>query len=117
MFQSLLKRTEWDNARVGVINENLANLNTPEYMAMDIAKISETRKGALTLTTTHHDHRNSASIGTTFERVKDIEATRLNGHININEQLLKLQEAYMENTLMLNSFKKFIDLHKVVLKR
>jgi flagellar basal body rod protein FlgB len=116
MFQTLLKRVEYDNARAAVISENLANLNTPNYCVMDLAPMSVRGKGRVALAITHGEHRRNASIGDAFQRIHDIESTRPDGHVSLNEQMVKLQETYAESTLMLNSFKKFVNFHKIILE-
>jgi flagellar basal body rod protein FlgB len=101
---------------MGVIDENLANLNTPDYRVIDLMPMSVRKDGTLALMITHKDHKTNASIGDSFRKKHDIEATRPDGHIDINGQLVKLQETHAESTLMLNSFKKFTDFHRVILR-
>ncbi|MDR2416760.1 MAG: hypothetical protein LBD15_01140 [Holosporales bacterium] len=118
MFQSLFRRIGWSSSRIGVINENLANLNTPDYIATDLSPLSSGKCQAIHLATTDDRHCMGAGpLDTAHVRVKDLQATRLDGHININEQLVKLQETYAESALMMSSFKKFTDFYKIVLRK
>jgi flagellar basal body rod protein FlgB len=101
-----------------VINENLANSNTADYVATDLSPMSSGRRKSTQLTTTDNRHcSGTRSTDAPYERIPDLQATRLDGHININEQLVKLQETYAESALMMGSFKKFADFYKIVLKR
>ncbi|MDR1910677.1 MAG: hypothetical protein LBQ26_02440 [Holosporales bacterium] len=117
MFRSLLRRIEWGNARIGVINENLANVNTPDYVATDLEPLSSKKREFVPLVTTDEQHcARMNTINVPHARVKDLDATRSDGHIDINEQLVKLQETYTESTLMVKSFEKFASFYRIVLK-
>jgi flagellar basal-body rod protein FlgB len=99
LFSALKAKMQWHEARQGVLAQNIANADTPNYRARDLKPIDFDHSSALTKTaglntfTTHPSHFNRPPIGpdTVFDvnRVSTFETTPEGNSVVLEEEMMK----------------------------
>ena len=115
VFALAEKRLEWTGQRQAVLAQNIANANTPGYVARDVKPFSEvlaaqarpTAAGASALTTAPK----SFADRTVAER-------SLSGNaVILDEQMEKVAETDNSNQLAMNLYKKYQSMFRTALGR
>ena len=125
IFGMMSEKMSWLSQRQRVLSQNIANADTPDYKARDIAKLSFTDQMArqnmkinLTVTNPEHvslpdanDKFQEGASGTTYET-----SISENGVV-LEEQMMKLGATAGEYNMATNIYRKYLALHRTALGR
>ena len=120
----IAKRMEWLTHRQGVIARNIANADTPEFVPQDLkesAFTKELRKQAPAAdpVRTHVAHLDSTSSGVSAKASDrpDLYETSPSGNsVVLEQEMMKMTEVQSQHTLMVNLYKKHLQLMKMVVR-
>ena len=99
IFEILRTKMGWIQARQGVLAENVANANTPDFVARDLKQLSfdellSPPSHVVASRTTHEGHialkPSSAQTRYKIERVPDTEASPTGNAVVLEDQMLKI---------------------------
>ncbi len=125
IFAVLSKRMEWLSQRQKVLAENIANSDTPNYRPRDLnpsefQRILRTQSPDLSPRVTHATHlQGTASRGgpARVERQEGVWETSPSGNaVIIEEQLLKVAETQSDYEMMVNLYRKHMDMFRTALR-
>ncbi len=117
------KSMDWLARRQAVLSENVANVNTPNYQAKDLAPLSfknllQAEAPPVRAVTTNPMHISPAVEQASFETVTERrpEESKLNGNsVLIEEQMQKIGDVKTNYDLAVNLFMKQINMLKTAL--
>ena len=119
----IAKRMEWLTHRQGVIAKNIANADTPKFVPQDLKESSFTKElrkqtpaGPVR---THVAHLNSTSPGLqakTSDRADLYETSPSGNSVVLEQELMKMTDVQSQHTLMVNLYKKHLQLVKMVVR-
>ena len=123
LFAALSKRMSWLTARQTVLAENVANANTPGYVAKDLKEldfkslIGKTRGyGPLRLAATEPGHIAPAAASNPAPVVTVADDQSLDGNgVSLEAQMMKVSTNASEYALVTSLYKQNIGLIKTVL--
>jgi flagellar basal-body rod protein FlgB len=121
LFDALSKRMAWLTQRQTVLAENVANANTPGYVAkdlkeLDFGSIVGKAQGALQLAATQPGHILSPSKDTGAPVITEADDHSLDGNgVSIEEQMMKVSTNAADYALVTTLYKQNVDLVKSVL--
>ncbi len=121
LFQMLTQRMSWITQRQTVLAENVANANTPGYVAKDLkepdfAALVERNNGSIQLAATQPGHIASRAGAGEFAAVATPEGTSLDGNgVSMEEQMMKISSNAADYALMTSLYKEHVTLIKTVL--
>jgi flagellar basal-body rod protein FlgB len=115
LMSALVARLEFLAARTGVIAANIANADTPDYVARDIKapdfqKFMETP--ALKVSSPRHiaEARSAAVASSRAEPAPDPDAALNGNKVSIETQMMKLSQTRMDYQLASTVYRKGIEL-------
>lgn len=123
VFNMLTTRMNWLNERQRVLAQNVANADTPDYIARDLAqpdfkaalRQSEGRLG-MTMTRASHMAGGASPAPTTAKSEKqEFETTPTGNAVVLEEELMKAAESRGEYELMVNLYTKQVGMLKAAL--
>ncbi len=117
------KSMDWLSRRQTVLAENVANANTPEYKAKDLAPLSfknllQPQAAPVRAATTNPMHISPQVEPTRFETVaeRNPEESKINGNsVLLEEQMQKIGEVKGSYELAANLFMKHVAMLKVAI--
>lgn len=122
LFAALTKRMTWLTQRQTVLAENVANANTPGYIAkdlkeLDFGSILGKSAGKLQLAATEPGHIMSpAQDDTTAPIVTDTEDQSLDGNgVSLESQMMKVSTNAADYALVTTLYKQNVDMVKTAL--
>ncbi len=123
LFAALTKRMSWLTARQTVLAENVANANTPGYVAKDLKEldfkslIGKTKSfGPLQLAATEPGHIAPAVATTPAQVVTAADDQSLDGNgVSLEAQMMKVSTNASDYALVTSLYKQNIGLIKIVL--
>jgi len=131
MFGLIKERMNWVGQRQQVIAQNIANADTPEYRARDIAKFdfkntlrerSANRKssGAAPMRATHPMHlsgtvKSAAGAASKIDQ-KPYETAPDGNSVILEEQMVKMNEAAVQHSTMVGLYRKHLKMIKLVIR-
>jgi flagellar basal-body rod protein FlgB len=126
IFNVMKAKLNYMSARQGVLAQNVANADTPEYQARDIAqpdfrKMVGAAGGKLPMIATNTKHivpagGVSAAFAVEKRKLTD-ERNPTGNNVVIEEEMMKVAENQAEYQKVLNIYRKSVDLFKVALGR
>ena len=131
MFGLIKERLNWVGQRQRVIAQNIANADTPEYRARDIAKFdfqktlrehgSNINNGrGVIMRATHPMHvsgrvESAATAGSKADR-KPYETAPDGNSVILEEQMVKMNEAAVQHSTMVGLYRKHLGMIKLVIR-
>lgn len=115
----LARRMSFLSARQGVISGNIANANTPGYLARDLqaAPAGESKSFAMAMTQAGHI-RARPSASSEGRMVEDATSIEHNGNsVRLDEQMLKMSSVQGEYRLMTELYAKSAALQKMAVSK
>lgn len=104
LFQALKSKMQWHQVRQGVLAENVANADTPQYRAKEVKNYSfgdhlDRQTLGLQTTSTKSGHITSvmsATSGAKLEKRDMFEITPSGNNVVLEEQMMKVTENQMD---------------------
>jgi flagellar basal-body rod protein FlgB len=122
LFAALSKRMAWLTARQTVLAENVANANTPGYVAKDLkeidfkAMVGKAPGGALQLAATQPGHFAPAVPNNPTQIVATPDDKSLNGNsVSLEAQMMKVSTNAADYALVTTLYKQNVGLIKAAL--
>lgn len=124
LFEAMNDKLGYISARQGVLAQNIANADTPNYQAKDIEapdfkKSLANAGGGLPLAVTNSRHfAGNTSSSANFQLVKRNSTYELNpsgNNVSIEEEMSKVAENQMEYQKLLNLYRKSVELFKTAI--
>lgn len=124
LFEAISKRMQWLTARQTVLAENVANANTPDYVAKDVKELNfgailgnaPGSPGPIRLAVTQPDHIAVRTPGADAKIVTEPEATSLDGNgVSLEEQMMKVSTNAANFALVTTLYKDNVGMIKSVL--
>ena len=127
LMKGINGKMNWLNQRQGILSQNIANADTPQYRARDLEKVDfeKVMRSVSNRPSIAPASTNSAHIGANPQlgeadnrKSKDVyEASPTNNAVVIEEQLLKAQATQGDYALMTNLYKKNVGMLKMVVSK
>jgi len=125
---SMLKsRMSWLEARQNVLSQNVANADTPGYVAHDLKPMDfesllkksagSTFHGGLATTDARHIAISSTTSGFGSETAPDAEATPLGNSVSLEEEMIKVSDTQAQFQAASNLYSKAISLMRTAIGR
>jgi flagellar basal-body rod protein FlgB len=121
IFEALTKRMSWLTERQTVLAENVANANTPGYVAKDLkepdfkALLGQTTQG-VQLVVTQPGQISAAGPGRDFPLDQVVEDKSIDGNgVSVEEQMMKVSTNAADYAVVTSLYKDHISLIKMVL--
>lgn len=125
IMQMLTTQMRYMTQRQGVIAQNIANLDTPNYQAQDLKKLdfsdmANAEAGRLAMRQTSNKHLNgvhnggSGNFSPETDR-KNAEVTPRGNSVVLEDQMAKLSETGSEYQMSSSLFRKFHSLYRTAL--
>jgi flagellar basal-body rod protein FlgB len=123
LLSMMKSKLSYMSERQGVLAQNIANADTPQYKAKDVAKPDFNSMASaaqnLQLRTTNSKHVTGASAGAgTYEVTKRATTNELkpNGNnVSIEEEMANVSDNQAEYQKVLNMYKKTMDMFKIAI--
>jgi flagellar basal-body rod protein FlgB len=118
LSSALNARMDFLIARQGVVAGNIANADTPNYVARDMVQNRSSFAG-MAMAATHGRHLSAAAGTQTAGRmVEDRRFIQHNGNsVRLDQEMLKLQDTQLNYRLMTQLYAKNIQLQQLALGR
>lgn len=117
VLDGLALRMRHLSARAGVIAENVANADTPGYVARDVAAPDfAARARTHALAANHERHIRAASLSSSALRTvaaPDGEASLTGNEVSLETQMMKLSETRMDYQLATSLYRKGLDMMRL----
>lgn len=125
LFGMMHEKMDWLGQRQVVLSQNVANADSPDYAARDLAPLSfkdNMRKGSqqVSLTVAHPMHVGTPEGRSRFssEEASSVYETSVAGNsVVLEEQMMKLSETAADFSLATSIYRKYIALHRAALGR
>ena len=114
----------WLNHRQRVLAQNIANADTPSYVAKDLKEIdfektSKPRTFRLQLANTHKTHIQSSTLDTKLgaeqEDQKAYETSPTGNSVVIEDELIKVANTVSQHQLMIGLYRKQVGMFRLAL--
>ncbi len=117
LFDLAEKRLAWIDRRQGLLAQNIANANTPGYVAKDLQPFAETLSRTLPdLAITNPAHiTGTSSAGRIDPMLRPTERAPDGNAVSIEEQLTKVADTDGAQALVTNLYKKYLGLYRIAL--
>jgi flagellar basal-body rod protein FlgB len=117
LFDLAEQRLGWLDRRQGVLAQNIANANTPGYVAKDLQPFAESLARAMPdLAATSPMHLTGAgSAGVTDPRQRPTERAPDGKAVSMDEQLTKVADTDGAQALVTNLYHKYLSLYRMAL--
>ena len=119
----ITKRMEWLTHRQGVIAKNIANADTPNFVPQDLKQSSFTqelhKQASAGPARTHMAHLSANTAGSqanASDRTDIYETSPSGNSVVLEQELMKMTEVQSQHTLMVNLYKKHMQLMKLVVR-
>lgn len=118
LLSGLAQRLNFLAARTSVISENIANSDTPGFVARDLDPAGfEARVGAaLRVSDPRHVQRAGGSAGAKPHLAPDGEASLSGNQVSIETQMMKLSQTRMEYGLASSIYRKSVELMRLAVR-
>ncbi len=125
LFSMITRQMDWLTTRQKVLAQNIANADTPNYMAKDLAPLdfadmARTAGDKLKLSTTSGSHINggmsSARPSKVFEIKESLTSPSGNGVV-LEDQLMKVTETQADYELITRLYRKHVGMLRTALGR
>jgi flagellar basal-body rod protein FlgB len=124
LFEALAKRMTWLGDRQNMLAENVANADTPGYLARDLrppdfrSMLAKQADRKVTLTTTQPGHIAVQSTTSSATQVETNGDRSLNGNgVSLEEQMMKVSQTANDFALTTSLYRANLGLIKSVLGR
>ncbi len=123
VFNMLTTRMNWLNERQRVLAQNIANADTPDYVARDLAppdfkaalRRTEARLGMATTSGAHMAGGGGSAPTTAKTEKREFETTPTGNGVVLEEELMKVAESRGEYELMVNLYTKQVGMLKAAI--
>ncbi len=119
VLAGLAQRLQFLAARTGVIAENIANSDTPGYIALDLAPSAfeaRVRAGLRVSDPRHLQAGGASSAPTRTHLAPDGEASLSGNQVSIETQMMKLSQTRMDYGLVSSVYRKSVDLMRLAVR-
>lgn len=126
IFQAIVRRMQWLGQRQGVLAQNIANADTPDFRPQDLKhgpfeRILSRAIAAVQPAATHPAHLQGRSPKNGAAQSEDqrntFETAPSGNAVVIDEQLIKVAETQMDYQTMTNLYRKHTDMLRAALGR
>ena len=119
IFKLAEKRLAWAAGRQQVLAQNVANANTPGYVARDVTPFSAAlaQAGGGTLNRTAPAHMEGAVPATAARPVRPTERAPDGNAVSLEDQLTKVADTSGTQELAINIYRKYQGMFRTVLGR
>jgi flagellar basal-body rod protein FlgB len=124
LFEAITRRMAWLGERQGVLAQNVANADTPGYVAQDVkppsfAELLSGAGGRLKLATTAPGHVVPVQAGDSFRLAPQKVTERApNGNaVQLEDQMMKISDTANDYALTTSLYRQQLGLFKLVLGR
>lgn len=126
LFSILRERMAWLNQRQTVLSQNVANADTPGYVARDLKPLdfshalqstSESKVTGLTLTNPRHIAASTTTSSGSFdaEDTPDVEANPNGNAVSLEQEMIKVSDTQMQFQAAANLYGKAMNLMKTAI--
>lgn len=126
LFSILRERMAWLNQRQTVLSQNVANADTPGYVARDLKELDfshalqstgESKVTGLTLTNPRHIAANTSTGSGQFdsEDKPDVEANPNGNTVSLEQEMIKVSDTQMQFQAAANLYGKAMNLMKTAI--
>ena len=117
LFDLAEQRLAWIDRRQGLLAQNIANANTPGYVAKDLQPFAQTLARALPdLTTTNPMHlTGTSSVGRTDPLLRPRERAPDGNAVSVEDQLTKVADTEGAQALTINLYHTYLGLFRTAL--
>jgi flagellar basal-body rod protein FlgB len=120
LFQRMEQRLHWLASRQTVLSQNIANADTPGYVAKELKPLSFGDHMNLQLASTSAGHLGGTGQGVAPVVVEDEAATETGpdgNRVSLEDQMMKIADNGMEYQAILNLYRKQYSMLKTALGR
>ena len=125
LFGMLGEKMNWLTQRQRVLGQNVANADTPGYVARDLKALDfraalQKQQRSMHLTKTNDTHIKASSETDNFRtgtQRKTYETSLSENNVILEEQLMKLNTTSTDYEMVTGLFKKYTNLYKIALGR
>ena len=126
LFSILRERMAWLNQRQTVLSQNVANADTPGYVARDLKELDfshalqstgEAQVAGLTLTNPRHIAADTSKASGSFdsEDTPDVEANPNGNTVSLEQEMIKVSDTQMQFQAAANLYGKAMNLMKTAI--
>ena len=117
LFDLAERRLAWIDRRQGVLAQNIANANSPGYVAKDLQPFAQTLARALPeMATTSPAHLSgTGSAGRTDPRIRPAERAPDGNAVSVEEQLTKVADTDNAQAVVTNLYHKYMGLFRIAI--
>ena len=118
LFDLAERRLSWLDQRQGVLAQNIANANTPGYLAKDLLPFAESLSRALPeLATTNPLHLTAAATaaGQPDQRHRPAERAPDGNAVSMDDQLTKVADTDNAQALVTTLYHKYLGLYRTAI--
>ncbi len=111
------RRLGWIDQRQALLAQNIANANTPGYVAKDLQPFAQTLASALPqLAVSNPAHLSTTAVtGRTDPRIRPAERAPDGNAVSLDEQLTKVADTEGAQTLVTNLYHTYLGLFRTVI--
>lgn len=124
----LRERMSWLNARQGVLSQNVANADTPGYMAHDLKPLdfetllknstqSNDFNGGLATTNPRHIAINGSASGISDTDAADQQPDTTGNSVSLEEEMIKVADTQAQYQAAANLYSKAVELMRTAIGR
>jgi flagellar basal-body rod protein FlgB len=110
LLSGLSARMQHLSRRTAVIAENIANADTPGFVARDVSQPAQSDTQSLRVSDPRHVARASGSTQTRIIAAPDGEAAINGNEVSLETQMMKLSETRADYQLVSSVYKKALDM-------
>lgn len=116
LSQALASRMSFLTERQAVVAGNIANANTPGYLAKDLVAAKSAPAGSFTMAMTNAQHIKTAGATSQGKLVEDARFIEHNGNsVRLDEEMIKMNDAQLNYRMMTELYTKQVGLQKMAL--
>ena len=117
LFDLAEKRLAWIDRRQGLLAQNIANANTPGYLAKDLQPFANTLAAALPeLAVTSPMHLSGGSSASPSDpRLRPSERAPDGNAVSMDEQLTKVADTDGAQAMVTNLYRKYLGMYRTVI--
>jgi len=124
VVQMMSDKMTWLSQRQRVLAENIANADTPDYVAKDLKKVDFEKSAnagtfRVALTTTHSSHiaapQLNGKLGPVQEDQSAAETSPTGNSVVIEEELIKVADTVGQHQLITSLYKKQLGMYRLAL--
>lgn len=118
LMNAMNDRMDYLVRRQGVVTENIANAETPNYLSRDIDFKAAVNKATLQMQNTHGQHIGGGGDRYKAAMTESKEHMRYDGNsVKMDEEMYKLNEIQMQHRMMTNLLTKHMSFQRAVVNR